>query len=259
MYVHLEALGPPPTLAQVEAWLAAHGWVELPESTERDGVWSTQRRPRRGALGAASHEVMLSWRMGEHGMVDAWAVSTPRVTQARDHQRWLWATVSAICCAEGLAVWELVPEMRGEVQAAQPAPVMPDGAVPVFPAVRAAVARSIGLAPAQRGDAEARLAELLAIVESRRMKGIEGYGVELHTPNGRSMARDALEEAADLLVYAVGLRVELERQRAAGEVTLTQADAEMAGRALSLLSIATDGLHGFRSDLTAAIRAPGVP
>lgn len=40
----------------------------------------------------------------------------------------------------------------------------------------------------------------------RRALGIERYGVPLQRGNGRDMARDALEEALDLIAYLRGMR-----------------------------------------------------
>ena len=42
---------------------------------------------------------------------------------------------------------------------------------------------------------------LLRDLQERTKKGVEAYGVRLHTHNGRDASKDALEEAEDLLQY----------------------------------------------------------
>lgn len=51
----------------------------------------------------------------------------------------------------------------------------------------------------------------IALLIDRKRYGQEKYGVVLHADNGRDHARDALEEAADLVVY---LRTWLTQHRA---------------------------------------------
>lgn len=48
----------------------------------------------------------------------------------------------------------------------------------------------------------------VAYLHQRAATGIETYGTTLKTFNGRSAARDALEEAADLFVYLMQYRME---------------------------------------------------
>lgn len=130
----------------------------------------------------------------------------------------------------------------------QSLPVHASDATAVFPLVRAEVEDNL------RGVYAAKAREaLLAIVETRRAKGLATYGAELHTPNGRSMVRDALEEAADLLVYAVGMRAEFQRQRAAQAVTMTQADADDATHAVMLCNMARAILSDFAADVERVI------
>ena len=108
------------------------------------------------------------------------------------------------------------------MEARQPMPTRhPDSAL-VFPEVRRLVASERAWSPDARNN-------LLAIVESRRAKGLDSYGAELHTHNGRSMSRDALEEAGDLLAYAVALRL---------EGSATAEDVSRARAALKLLHLA---------------------
>jgi hypothetical protein len=53
---------------------------------------------------------------------------------------------------------------------------------------------------------------VLADLEARRQKGIETYGEELHTHNGRDALWDAYEEALDQAVY---LRQAIEERKTA--------------------------------------------
>lgn len=114
MYIHYEALGAPPALAQVEAWLRAHGWYEEAESGEVWGVWSKRITLHHGIDAGRHHVDLTTWPADGDGTVLC-AVQVGRRTEARDHARGLWLAVSGICRAEGLAFWLLVPEMRGEV------------------------------------------------------------------------------------------------------------------------------------------------
>lgn len=117
----------------------------------------------------------------------------------------------------------------------QPMPTQHPDAVPIFPEVMRLIEadRNVpGRSPLASED------ELLAIMEARRAKGVATYGVELHTHNGRSMARDALEEAADLLVYAVGRRVEIEAGIAA-----SPEDSAAMRASLALLWMVVTEIH----------------
>lgn len=133
-------------------------------------------------------------------------------------------------------------------------PVHTSDAIAVFPLVRAEIEDSL------RGIYAAKAREaMLAIMDARRAKGLATYGAELHTPNGRSMVRDALEEAADLLVYAVGMRAEFQRQRDAQAVTMTQADADDATHAMMLCNMAKAILADFAADVERVIYWGGKP
>lgn len=122
MYVHHQALGAPPTCAQVEAWLAAHGWHEEAESGEVWGVWSKRIPLHRGIADGCSRTVDLNVEPADGDGMVLCAVQVGRRIEARDHTAGLWLAVSGICRAEGLAFWRLVPEMRGEVQAPEGRP-----------------------------------------------------------------------------------------------------------------------------------------
>jgi len=76
--------------------------------------------------------------------------------------------------------------------AEQPAPTVTARSVPVLP-----------LALALTDDVAMR-----AALEARAEVGIARYGVALTTHNGRSFARDAIEEALDLVMYLAGARAE---------------------------------------------------
>jgi hypothetical protein len=76
--------------------------------------------------------------------------------------------------------------------AEQPAPTVTARSVPVLP-----------MALALTDDAALR-----AALEARAEVGIARYGVALLTHNGRSFARDAIEEALDLVMYLAGAQAE---------------------------------------------------
>lgn len=120
------------------------------------------------------------------------------------------------------------------MEARQPMPTRCHESVPVFPEVRRLIASERAWSPDARND-------LLAIVESRRAKGLSSYGSELHTHNGRSMSRDALEEAGDLLAYAVAWRL---------EGSSTTEDVSRARAALKLLHLAAAELCQFLDAVT---------
>ena len=48
----------------------------------------------------------------------------------------------------------------------------------------------------------------IALLEQRKNQGLETYGQPLQIRNGRCFAVDALEEAADMVVYLKGLALE---------------------------------------------------
>ena len=120
----------------------------------------------------------------------------------------------------------------------QPMPTQHPDAVPIFPEVLRLIEAGRSIVTTAGGRPLASPDELTAIMEARRAKGVATYGVELHTHNGRSMARDALEEAADLLVYAVGRRVEIE----AGGAKSPEDSAAMRA-SLALLWMAVTEIH----------------
>jgi len=120
------------------------------------------------------------------------------------------------------------------MEARQSLPTRHPESAAVFPEVRRLVASERAWSPDARND-------LLAIVESRRAKGIASYGAELHTHNGRSMARDALEEAGDLLAYAVAWRL---------EGSATAEDVSRARAALKLLHLAAVELRKVAGEVT---------
>lgn len=49
---------------------------------------------------------------------------------------------------------------------------------------------------------------VVADIEDRKAHGIRKYGIALQAGNGRSMLRDAYEEALDLAIYLRGLLAE---------------------------------------------------
>ena len=120
------------------------------------------------------------------------------------------------------------------MEARQPMPTRHPESVPVFPEVRRLVASERAWSPDARN-------ELLAIIESRRERGIESYEIELCTHNGRIMAKDALEEAGDLLVYAVALRL---------QGSATPEDVSRARAALKLLHLAAVELLKVAGEVT---------
>ena len=83
----------------------------------------------------------------------------------------------------------------------QPLPV--PGGEPVFPQALEATRGSFALGV--YGD------EFRALLESRRAIGIERYGRELETHNGRDVIRDLVEELADAYAYATQAALESPR------------------------------------------------
>lgn len=55
--------------------------------------------------------------------------------------------------------------------------------------------------PLPTGDGDKVFPELIKDIEARRQLGINRYGTELKTNNGRKALQDAYEEILDLAVY----------------------------------------------------------
>lgn len=61
--------------------------------------------------------------------------------------------------------------------------------------------------------------EILELLAARNQKGLDTYGESLHSFNGRNAAQDALEEAADLLMYVYQMVREFSVVDEDGELT----------------------------------------
>lgn len=105
MYVHLPALGAIPTVEQVEAWLASHGWEQFPDPLPI--IWRTwaKRAP------APRHTPREA--IGPDGLTLR-AVGIPLRVEAHDHSRSMWGALSDVCEIDRRAIWQVLPEMRGE-------------------------------------------------------------------------------------------------------------------------------------------------
>jgi len=86
--------------------------------------------------------------------------------------------------------------MLMDICAGDEEPQPTDGKSPVYPAL-AHWLRKHGYADS-----------VLRLVRQRRARGLETYGTELYTENGRDPINDALQEAGDLLMYLMQARLE---------------------------------------------------
>jgi hypothetical protein len=85
-----------------------------------------------------------------------------------------------------------------QLLAEQPAPVESAGSVEVYPEVYAiARAHLANVAP-----------ETIEVLRQRRQQGIERYGRELHTDNGRNAWADLAQELVDAAMYAAQIVLE---------------------------------------------------